>query len=209
MKRSRVIGKSAASQSATVVISYRRLEEYIDAFAKGHLNLLILTGGPGLAKSRTVRARLRHDVCWIEGNATAFGMYAKLFACRGQVVVIDDVDSLYSNAQCVRLLKCLCQTEEEKRLAWHSAAASLERDGIPREFSTRSRLLIISNDWQTLNRNVAAVQDRGHLISFEPPPPEVHAKVQAWFHDKEILGWFERQLTLFTPRTKTPLDFRG
>ncbi len=124
-------------------------------------------------------------------------MYAKLFACRDQLVVIDDVDSLYSNARCVRLLKCLCQTEEEKRLAWHSAAAGLERDGVPREFSTKSRLLIIANDWQTLDRNVAAVQDRGHLISFEPSPAEVHCRVRSWFDDEEILDWFHRNLGLF------------
>ena len=158
---------------------------------------MILTGGPGLAKSRTVKERLGGTVCWIEGNATAFGMYTRLFACRDQLVVIDDVDILYSNAACVRLLKCLCQTEEDKQLAWHSAAAGMEREGIPRQFSTKSRVMIIANDWQTLNRNVAAVQDRGHLISFEPPPEEVHGRVARWFDDEEILAWFQRHLSLF------------
>jgi hypothetical protein len=182
---------------ATVVTTYERLCQYVDAFASGHLNLVILTGAPGLAKSRTVRERLGDRACWIEGNATAFGMYAKLFACRDQLVVIDDVDSLYASARCVRLLKCLCQTEEEKRLAWHTAAAGLERDGIPREFSTKSRLLIIANNWRTLDRNVAAVEDRGHLISFEPSAQEVHGCVRSWFGDQEILDWFEHHLGLF------------
>ena len=36
-----------------------------------------------------------------------------------------------------RLLKCLCQTEDEKSLAWHSDARSLEKRGIPREFTTK------------------------------------------------------------------------
>jgi hypothetical protein len=31
-------------------------------------------------------------------------------------------------------MKCLCQTEDEKAVAWHSDARSLERQGIPREF---------------------------------------------------------------------------
>jgi hypothetical protein len=124
-------------------------------------------------------------------------MYARLFACRDRLVVIDDVDSLYANSRCVRLLKCLCQTDEEKRLAWHTAAAGLERDGIPRHFTTRSRLLIIANDWRNLNRNVAAVEDRGHLVSLRPPPEEVHAHAKTWFIDAEILQWFERHLSLF------------
>ena len=82
--------------------------------------------------------------CWIEGNATPFGMYAKLYKHRDQFVVIDDVDALYADRNGVRLLKCLCQTEDAKAVAWHSDARSLERQGIPREFTTTSRVVVIS-----------------------------------------------------------------
>jgi hypothetical protein len=150
-----------------------------------------------LAKSRTVRAGLGKEVCWIEGNATPFGMFLKLYQHRHEMVVVDDVDNLYSNQSSVRLLKCLCQTEKEKSLAWHSAAAGLERRGIPREFTTQSRVIIIANEWKTLNGNVAAVQDRGHLVSFEPLPEEVHREVSAWLQDEEILTWFGRHLAWY------------
>jgi len=73
-------------------------------------------------------------------------MYVKLYRHRDQFVVIDDVDALYADRSGVRLLKCLCQTEEEKAVAWHSDAKSLERRGIPREFATKSRVAIIAND---------------------------------------------------------------
>ena len=99
--------------------------------------------------------------CWIEGNATPFGMYVKLYRHRDQFVVIDDVDALYADRSGVRLLKCLCQTEDAKAVAWHSDARSLERQGIPREFTTRSRVVIISNDWKTLDKNVAASRTAG------------------------------------------------
>ena len=156
--------------------TYDRLEAYLRAFAQGHFDLLILVGSGGLAKSRSVRAVLNGKACWIEGNATPFGMYVKLYRHRDQFVVIDDVDALYADRSGVRLLKCLCQTEEEKSVAWHSDARSLERQGIPREFTTKSRVVIISNDWKTLNKNVAALQDRGHVLMFQPergrgPPP--------------------------------------
>ena len=132
--------------------TYQRLEEYLRAFAQGHFHLLILVGAGGLAKSRSVRAVLDGKACWIEGNATPFGMYVKLYRHRDQFVVIDDVDALYADRSGVRLLKCLCQTEEEKAVAWHSDARSLERQGIPREFTTKSRVVIISNDWKTLEQ---------------------------------------------------------
>ncbi len=182
---------------AISITTYRQLENFVRAFASGHMNLLILVGAPGLAKSRTIRATLGQDVCWIEGNATPFGMYEKLYRYRDRFVVIDDVDSLYADRNGIRLLKCLCQTEEEKPLAWHSAARSLERDGIPREFVTTSRVVIISNDWRTLNRNVAALQDRGHVLLFEPTLEEVHRKTGEWFvHDADIYQWFGSNLHL-------------
>ena len=148
------------------ITTYDRLEAYLGAFAEGHFNLLILVGAGGLAKSRSVRAALNGKACWIEGNATPFGMYVKLYRHRDEFIVIDDVDALYADRSGVRLLKCLCQTEEEKAVAWHSDARSLERQGIPREFTTKSRVVIICNDWKTLNKNVAALQDRGHVLLF-------------------------------------------
>lgn len=184
----------SAPDSSIILHTYAALEDYVQAYASGHINLLILVGPPGLAKSRTVRAILRGDACWIEGNATAFGIYVQLYRNRDHFVVIDDVDSLYSDRNGIRLLKCLCQTEKEKAVAWHSAARSLEKAGIPREFVTRSRVVIICNDWRTLNRNVAALQDRGHVLVFRPSAAEVHAKASEWFQDGEILTWFAANL---------------
>ena len=174
--------------------TYERLSEYLQAFAEGHFHLMILVGAGGLAKSRLVRAVLGEKGCWIEGNATPFGMYAQLYRHKDEFVVIDDVDALYADRSGVRLLKCLCQTEEEKTMAWHSDARSLERQRIPREFTTKSRVVIISNDWQTLNKNVAALQDRGHVLLFQPTAAEVHARAGTWFDDQEIYGWFAQNL---------------
>jgi CubicO group peptidase (beta-lactamase class C family) len=92
------------------------------------------------------------------------------------------------------LLKCLCQTEEQKAVAWHSDASSLERQGIPREFTTKSRVVIISNEWQTLNKNVGALQDRGHVLLFQPSAAEVHEQAGKWFDDQEIYQWFAANL---------------
>jgi len=116
-------------------------------------------------------------------------MYVRLYRHRDQLVVIDDVDALYADRSGVRLLKCLCQTEEEKSVAWHSDARSLERQGIPREFKTKSRVVIVANDWKTLDKNVAALQDRGHVLLFRPSAAEVHAQAGRWFDDREIYEW--------------------
>ena len=48
--------------------------------------------------------------------------------------------------------------------------------------------------WKTLNKNVAALQDRGHVLMFEPGAAEVHRKAGTWFDDAEIYDWFAANL---------------
>ena len=183
-------------ERAIPVRTYDELERYVRAFCARHLNLLIVIGGPGLAKSQTVRRLAGKHACWIEGNATAFGMYVTLWQHKDELVIVDDVDNLYSDRSAVRLLKCLCQTDPVKQVAWQSGSSRLEREGVPRCFETKSRVALIANDWKTLNGNVEAVQDRGHVIVFEPTAEEVHQQVSRWFADREILEWFEAHLHL-------------
>jgi hypothetical protein len=72
----------------------------------------------------------------------------------------------------------------------------LEKHGVPREFTTTSRVIIICNDWKTLNSNVTALQDRGHVLVFQPSATEVHRKAGEWFQDREpdIYDWFGKNL---------------
>ena len=165
---SRARSRSKAPHKVLRLTTYERLDEYLRAFAKGHFHLMILVGAGGLAKSRSVRAVLGDGkACWIEGNATPFGMYAKLYRHRDQFVVIDDVDALYADRSGVRLLKCLCQTEEEKAVAWHSDARSLERQRIPRVHHEEPRR-------HHLQRLADAQQERGGA-----PGPRACALVSA------------------------------
>lgn len=183
-------------KSGVVVRAYAELDQYIWQFAADKFGLLVLVGRPGLQKTRNVRAVLGSEVCWIESNATAFGMYCRLFECRDEPVVIDDVDSLYSDRAAVRLLKCLCQTEERKTVAWQSYAKALEREDIPRRFATRSRVLIIANNWRILNANVSAIEDRGHVLLFEPSALEVHLRTAEWFADQQVFDFVAEHLHL-------------
>ena len=40
--------------------------------------------------------------------------------------------------------------------------------------------------WKTLNKNVAALQDRGHVVLFQLSAAEVHQQAGKWFDDREI-----------------------
>jgi hypothetical protein len=110
--------------------------------------------------------------------------------------VLDDVDGLYRDRNGIRLLKTLCQTEQVKALSWHTDAPTLEKRGIPRQFTTTSRMAFIANQWQSLNPDVAALEDRGHFLVFEPTALEVHRQASTWFCDQEIFDFVGRWLHL-------------
>src|SRR5207237_1067744 len=60
-------------------------------------------------------------------------------------------------------------------------------------FRISRRLDAIKSSWQTLNRNVAALEDRGHVFCFEPSPLEVHRRTATWFWDQEIFDFLGRR----------------
>ena len=177
------------------VATYAELDGFVEGFMAGHIPLVILVGGHGLGKSEMFRRALATvKGCWMEGNATSFGMYERLYKHRNQPVVIDDVDGLCFDRGCISLLKSLCQTVEEKHVSWHTHERYLEGHGLPPEFTTKSKVVVITNNWRTLNRNVSALEDRGLMILFEPSAAEVHRRAGEWFKDAEIYEWFGKNL---------------
>ena len=109
-------------------------------------------------------------------------------------MVLDDIDGLYADRSGIRLLKALCQTEPVKTLGWHTLTPILELREVPQQFTTTSRLTLIGHDWKTLNADVAALEDRGHVLVFEPAALEVHRQAAGWFWDQQIFDFVAAQL---------------
>jgi hypothetical protein len=176
--------------------TYAELDAYVRAFAAGHLHLLLLFGPPGVGKSRCLRQALDARAGWLSGQATPLGIYLEAYAYRDQPLVLDDVDGLYADRSGIRLLKALCQSEPVKTLGWHTATPLLELRDVPQRFTTTSQVALIGNDWKTLNADVAALEDRGHVLVFEPTALEVHRHAALWFWDQPIFDFVAAQLHL-------------
>jgi hypothetical protein len=178
------------------VSTYAELGAYVRAFAAGHLQLLLLFGPPGVGKSRCLRQALGRRAGWLSGQATPLGIYLEAYAYRHQPLVLDDVDGLYADRSGIRLLKALCQSEPVKTLGWHTATPILELRDVPQQFTTTSQVALVGNDWKTLNADVAALEDRGHVLFFEPTALEVHCQAAGWFWDQEIFDFVATHLHL-------------
>lgn len=183
-------------QNAVVVDRYQELNSFTQAFAAGHLRFLMVVGPTGTGKSRAMRNAVAGRAAWVDGNATAFGVYSAAFMHQDEPIVLDDVDALYRDANGIRLLKQLCQSEPSRLLGWYSDPQYLERRGIPRTFTTSSPVAIIANRWSTMNADVAALEDRGHMIVFDPSPSEIHQQAALWFHDQEVFNFISDHLHL-------------
>ena len=189
------------AEGATRITTYDRLDRYVRAFAAGSFNLLILVGDPGLQKSRVVRDAMA-DACWIEGHATAMGIYKRLWEFRDQPIIIDDVNSLYADRAAIRGSSRHSQTDARKAVAWESEAPALLRENIPRRFMTSSRVLIIANAWRTLNEHVTALEDRVTSCAASRPLRKSTAGWRAFALDQEIFDWIGEHLHL----VESPVD---
>jgi hypothetical protein len=134
----------------TIVIrTYAQLTLYLRRFAEGHLGLVLLLGRAGTGKTHHAKLALGladtplsaapPPSLYVEGHVKAFGLYQKLWECKDRPVVLDDLDRLYGDLDCVRLLKALCGSQGEKRISWITNA-TLREGG----FRTILQLLAIS-----------------------------------------------------------------
>ena len=57
-------------------------------------------------------------------------------------------------------------------------------------------MAIIANGLRTPNVNVRAVQDRGHIVLFEPSAVEVHLRAARWFRDQAVFDFIGGNLQL-------------
>jgi hypothetical protein len=190
-----------------VLKTYQELRRYCGHFSKGAWPCFLIIGNAGVGKSRTMAEALPsirdpedEGARWIGSHVTAFQLYKELHNHQDRTFVLDDVDNLCRNPAIVTLLKCVCNSENSRRVFWATSNKDLEKEGIPREFDTTSRVALIINEWETVNRNVGALEDRGMVVRFAPSSAEVHGQVTTWFKDKRVLDYVEARLDrIFEP----------
>ena len=162
------------------ITTYEQLRHHITAFASGKYPFLMLIGAPGLGKSRAIKEAMRErSHLLLENHATAFALYEACYRHQDQPLILDDLDYLYRNDACVRLLKALCNTDPAKSLRWLSTHPMIgdEPGQIPGHFTTSSPVCLLTNEWTTSNDNVRAIEDRAIVLKFEPSGQEVHREV--------------------------------
>ena len=176
------------------ITTYKELEANLHAFRDGHLKFLIIYGDAGLSKSYHVKHTCT-GIHIIKCHVSPLGLYTTLYEQKDDPIFMDDLDEIYNDKICVKILKAATESDDKRLVSWTSTVGSVRDAGdpddgrVPNEFFMTGPILLVSNDWSLHSANLKALGDRGRLIHFRPSPAEVHQQVATWFKDKEILNF--------------------
>ncbi len=185
---------------AVILRTYDGLEEEGNAFIRDCYDLMLLVGDPGMSKSR-VFARLiasHPETCHlIKGWTKPLAAYMECYWHRHKLLVFDDAEILWSTDGGKILMRGLTEHEDRKRLQWLSTAKELRESDVPTSFYTTSKVAFIMNEF-VAGRDpfFRAIQDRGHMLYFAPPPLECHRYAASWFYDQQIHDFIGQHLHL-------------
>ena len=154
---------------------YLATETYIKQLCSGRLGSLIVNGPPGLGKTYSVESYLakyaRSRVTVFAGHMSILSLYGTLYHYRakGDVVVLDDIDSVLKEIHGINILKAAMDTKSKRRICWESTTHLLRVMGVPSAFDYEGSIIMISNIRERSEKKVAAhlqaLKDRAFSIT--------------------------------------------
>lgn len=127
----------------------------------------IISGAPGVGKTHTVETELKKHYedqlsvgknfryKMIKGSVTPVHLYRTLydFSSKGNVVILDDTDSIFFEEQGIAILKAALDSTPTRLITWLSESSALGSgdDRIPGEFFFEGSMIFITNtDFQSI-----------------------------------------------------------
>jgi hypothetical protein len=161
---------------------FNALDVMARATAKGINRSLIVSGPPGLGKSFGIERAAEEivgDFTHVKGYIRPTGLYKTLYENRfpSNLIVFDDIDSLFSDETSLNLLKAACDSSDVRRLSWLSNSVMEDDDGeeIPKNFEFEGSIIFITNiDFEAqiekatkLAPHFDALMSRSHYLSLD------------------------------------------
>ncbi len=131
------------------------IEDFAAASCRGDIRSLIVSGPAGLGKTYTVeKARDEYDPAetksiMVKGMIRPTGLYLLLHEYRrkGNVIILDDADSIFNDVDALNLLKAALDTTAKRVISWRSETKMVDADGEPidKSFEFEGTVIFISN----------------------------------------------------------------
>ena len=162
-------GETDAQINAKLRERFDILSMMTNAAIKGDARSMIVSGPPGLGKSFEVEQALEawnpsgNKFSIVKGFVKPTGLFKKLYQHRrrGQVIVFDDCDAVFSDETTLNMLKAVCDTTDRRVVSYLSEYNMVDEessDTIPKSFEFKGTIIFITNlDFDSLI-------ERGHKI---------------------------------------------
>jgi len=135
-------------------IMFDNLTRLTKMVARGVQPSLLVTGGAGLGKTFLVKQTLQscglresYEFVHYKGRSTAAGMFITLFQNSNKIVVFDDCDSIFKDADAVNMLKAALDSYDTRRISYITSKPLKDEygDPIPTTFEFTGKVIFISN----------------------------------------------------------------
>jgi hypothetical protein len=167
--------KEFAEDFITLDKRYKGVESFIQKMPQGEVRSLIINGPPGVGKTHSVTTYLekyaKGNYKVITGHLTLLSLYAVLYDYRsaGQIVVLDDVDSIFGKVEGLNILKAAMDTNDQRKIHWETSGGKLNTMGLPLHFYFEGGVILISNlgfggGHSKLVSHLSALKDRSYCI---------------------------------------------
>jgi hypothetical protein len=137
---------------------------------------LIITGRGGIGKTHTVMKTLDEfdlvkdeEYVVVKGAATPLSMYKALYDNNEKIVIFDDCDSIFKDADGVNILKAALDSYDEREISWLSRStydpetqSPTPSKPVPNRFIFDGQIIFISN--MPMEKVDAAVRTRSYTI---------------------------------------------
>lgn len=118
---------------------------------KSNIRSMVVSGAPGVGKTYTVDTilqntpHLQYEV--VRGALSAVNLYKLGYKYRkpGNVVVLDDADSIFTDEDALNILKALCDSSPTRRVHWMKESQALKEEDIPQSYEFHGSFIFISN----------------------------------------------------------------
>jgi hypothetical protein len=139
-----------------LVERFEVLREMTEAAVSGDVRSMIVSGPGGLGKSHTVDTTLESNdpngtnYTVVKGYVRTPGLYKLLYTHRfsGQVLVMDDADSIFADDTSINLLKAACDSTSRRRISYLSEGSLIDEDTaerLPKSFDFEGTVIFITN----------------------------------------------------------------
>lgn len=126
-----------------------------DGVADKNIRSLIIAGAPGVGKTYELEKKLKLaersgkivSTTSLKGSISAIGLYETLWNNReaGQVIMLDDIDTVFDNEEALNLLKAALDTGKRRSVSWQKASRFLKEQDIPNSFEYCGQIVFITN----------------------------------------------------------------